>query len=99
MLLRPRRHDAEALVRADYHTRTLDLLVKGSDAPLYLGMLRDSILSTLETMPQLPVEEEVELRPEMLSGYQSVRDVGRPKSCLDELREHSRCAGATGVSQ
>ena len=66
VLLRPRRHDAEALVRADYHTRTVDLLVKGSDAPLYLGMLRDSILSTLETMPNLPVREEVELRPDML---------------------------------
>ena len=66
VLLRPRRHDAEALVRADYHTRTLDLLVKGTDAPLYLGMLRDSILTTLETMPQLPCEEKVELRPVML---------------------------------
>jgi len=78
VLLHPQRHDAEALVRADYHTRTLDLLIKGSDAPLYLGMLRDSILSTLETMPQLPFEEKVELRPDMradargLSGANSV---------------------------
>jgi hypothetical protein len=65
VLLRPRRHDSEALVRADYHTRTVDILVKGTDAPLYLGMLRDSILATLETMPQLPFREEVELRPDM----------------------------------
>ncbi len=65
VLLRPRRQDAEALVRADYHTRTIDILVKGTDAPLYLGMLRDSILATLEVMPQLPFEEKVELRPDM----------------------------------
>jgi GTPase SAR1 family protein len=65
VLLRPRRQDAEAHVRADYHTRTIDILVKGTDAPLYLGMLRDSILATLETMPQLPFEEKVELRPDM----------------------------------
>jgi signal recognition particle receptor subunit beta len=65
VLLRPRRQDAEALVRADYHTRTIDILVKGTDATLYLGMLRDSILATLETMPQLPFGEKVELRPDM----------------------------------
>jgi hypothetical protein len=65
VLLRPRRQDAEALVRADYHTRTIDILVKGTDATLYLGMLRDSILATLETMPQLPFEEKVELLPDM----------------------------------
>jgi hypothetical protein len=65
VLLRPRRQDSEALVRADYHTRTIDILVKGTDATLYLGMLRDSILATLETMPQLPFEEKVELRPDM----------------------------------
>jgi hypothetical protein len=65
VLLRPRLHHAEALVRADYHTRTIDILVKGTDATLYLGMLRDSILTTLETMPQLPFEEKVELRPDM----------------------------------
>jgi GTPase SAR1 family protein len=47
VLLRPRRQDSEALVRADYHTRTIDILVKGTDATLYLGMLRDSILATL----------------------------------------------------
>jgi hypothetical protein len=57
VLLRPRRQDSEALVRADYHTRTIDILVKGTDATLYLGMLRDSILAALETMPQLPFEE------------------------------------------
>ncbi len=65
ILLRPRRLEAEAFVRADYHTRTIDFLIKGGDGPLYLGMLRDSILSTLETMPQLPYEEKVELRPDM----------------------------------
>jgi GTPase SAR1 family protein len=65
VLLRPRRQDTEALVSADYHTRTIDILVKGTDATLYLGMLRDSILATLETMPQLPFKEEVELRPDM----------------------------------
>jgi C-terminal of Roc, COR, domain len=67
VLLRPRRQDSEALVRADYHTRTIDILVKGTDATLYLGMLRDSILATLDTMPQLPFEEKVELRPDMLT--------------------------------
>ena len=66
VLLAPRHHNTEALIRADYHARNLDIWVKGSDAPVYLGMLRDSILSTLETMPQLPFEEKVELRPEML---------------------------------
>jgi hypothetical protein len=65
VLLHPRRQDSEALVRAYYHTRTIDIRVKGTDAQLYLGMLRDSILATLETMPQLPFEEKVELRPDM----------------------------------
>jgi signal recognition particle receptor subunit beta len=65
VLLRPHRQDAEALVRADYHTRTIDILVGGTDATLYLGMLRDSILAALETMPQLPFEQKVELRPDM----------------------------------
>jgi signal recognition particle receptor subunit beta len=32
VLLRPRRQDTEALVRADYHTRTIDIRVKGTDA-------------------------------------------------------------------
>jgi hypothetical protein len=78
VLLRPRRQDAEAFVRADYHTRTFDFLIKGSDGPLYLGMLRESVLSTLETMPQLRYEEKVELRPDMrgdamdVSGENSV---------------------------
>jgi GTPase SAR1 family protein len=74
VLLRPRHNDAEALVRADYHTRNLDLWVTGSDAAVYLGMLRDSILTMLETMPNLPFEEKVELRPEML-----VEAIGRVK--------------------
>ena len=39
---------------------------EGQRCAVYLGMLRDSILTTLETMPQLPFEEKVELRPEML---------------------------------
>ncbi len=65
VLLRPKRLEAEAFVRADYHTRTIDFLIKGGDGPLYLCMLRDSVLSTLETMPKLPYEEKVELRPDM----------------------------------
>ena len=69
VLFRPqRRYDAEAFVRADYHIRTLDILAKGTDANLYLGMLRDCILRNLETMPLLPVEEKVELRPDMRVG-------------------------------
>jgi GTPase SAR1 family protein len=79
VLLRPRRQDCEALVRADYHTRTIDILVKGTDAPLYLGMLRDSILATLETMPQLPFEEKVELRPDMRT---TAVGPGRPDSSV-----------------
>ncbi len=66
VLLRPRRYRAEALVRADYHTRMLNLQLKGADATLYLGVLRHSIQSTLENMPDLTVREEVALRPEML---------------------------------
>ena len=65
VLLRPRRLEAEAFVRADYQTRSLNFLIKGSDGPTYLGMLRDNVLSSLETMPQLPFEEKVELRPDM----------------------------------
>ena len=78
VLLRPKRLEAEAFVRADYHTRTIDFFIKGADGPLYLGMLRESVLSTLETMPQLRYEEKVELRPDMradateLSGENSV---------------------------
>jgi C-terminal of Roc, COR, domain/TIR domain len=79
VLLRPRRHDCEALVRADYHTRTIDIRVKGTDATLYLGMLRDSILATLETMPQLPFKEEVELRPDMRT---TAVGPGRPDSSV-----------------
>jgi hypothetical protein len=87
VLLRPRRHFAEALVRADYHARTIDILVNGSDAPLYLGILRESILETLETMPRLPYEEKVELRPNMRTQV-----VGRPRadsSVWNRLRTHS----------
>ena len=65
VLLRPKRLEAEALVRADYHTRSIDFLIKGGDGPLYLGIMRDSVLATLETMPLLPYEEKVELRPDM----------------------------------
>jgi hypothetical protein len=65
VLLRPKRLEAEALVRADYHTRTIDFLIKGGDGQFYLGMLRESILATLETMPLLPYEEKLELRPDM----------------------------------
>jgi C-terminal of Roc, COR, domain/TIR domain len=75
VLFRPRRHDCEALVRADYHTRTIDIVVQRADAPLYLGMLRDSIIATLETMPQLPFEEKVELWPHMRTTA-----VGRERS-------------------
>jgi hypothetical protein len=66
VLLRPRRRDAEALVRADYHIRTIDFLINGRDGPSYLGTLRRSVLTSLETMPQLAFEEKIQLRPEML---------------------------------
>jgi hypothetical protein len=59
------RLDVEALVKADYHERNLDVLVSGSDAAMYLGLLRDGILKTLATMPELPFEENVRLRPDM----------------------------------
>jgi hypothetical protein len=78
VLLRPKRLEAQAFVRADYHMRTIDFHIKGGDGPLYLGMLRESVLATLETMPQLPYEEKVELRRGMrfnatdLSGENSV---------------------------
>ncbi len=66
VLLRPDRGiDAEALVMADYHNRNLDLLVTGSDAVMYLSLLRDGILKTLKTMPELPFEETVQVRPDM----------------------------------
>jgi hypothetical protein len=79
VLLRPRRQDSEALVRADYHTRTIDVRVKGTDAAFYLGMLRYSILATLETMPQLPFREEVELRADM---RMDAGGPGRPDSSV-----------------
>jgi hypothetical protein len=66
VLLNPKRYHARAFLRADYHRRTLDLRIKGSDATAYLGKLRDSILGRLESMPQLLFEEKVELRPDML---------------------------------
>jgi hypothetical protein len=66
VLLRPQpRLDAKALVKADHHERNLDILVSGSDAVTYLGLLHDSILKTLATMPELPYEENVRLRPDM----------------------------------
>jgi GTPase SAR1 family protein len=66
VLLRPRWLHSEALVCADYHTRNIDIRVKGTDAAIHLGMIRECILETLTTMPQLPFREEVELRPDML---------------------------------
>jgi hypothetical protein len=66
VLFRPGRGiDAEALVRADHHDRNIDVLVVGSDARQYLALVRDSIQRQLATMPKLPVEERVLLRPEM----------------------------------
>ena len=91
VLLRPqRRYDAEAFVRADYHTRTLDILAKGTDANLYLGMLRDCILRNLETMPQLPFEEKVQLRPDMRA------DAGAPGVLGDKpiMMDYGAIAGA-----
>lgn len=68
VLLRPRRLGAEALVKADYHARTMDIFVRGADANEYLGIIRDGIQRTLATMPELPFEEKVQLRPEMRAG-------------------------------
>ena len=65
VLLRPKRHDARALVRADHHTRNIDIFVRGTDANEYLVLIRDSILRTLDSMPELPFDEKVELRSEM----------------------------------
>jgi signal recognition particle receptor subunit beta len=94
VLLRPRRQDSEALVRADYHTRTIDILVKGTDATLHLGMLRDSILATLETMPQLPFEEKVELRPDVRSDAVGP---GRPEGSVWMPYEIIRTAQRSGL--
>jgi hypothetical protein len=94
VLLRPRRQDSEALVQADYHTRMIDIRVKGTDAPLYLGMLRDSILATLETMPQLPFKEEVELRPDM---RMTAVGPGRPNNSVWMPYEIIRTAQRSGV--
>jgi hypothetical protein len=60
--------DAEALVRADYHERNIDIRVKGSDALAYLGLIRHSILNMLLCMRDLPFEERVQLRPDMRKG-------------------------------
>lgn len=79
VLLRPDRRrglDAEALVRADYHDRTIDILVAGSDANAYLGHIRDSIHRTLITMPELRYEENVRLRPDMRVGSGELARVG-----------------------
>ncbi len=66
VLLRPGYgNDAEALIRADYHARNIEILVQGSDANAYLGVIRDGILRTLQTMPELPFEEKIRLRPDM----------------------------------
>jgi hypothetical protein len=75
VLLRPRRLDAEALVRADYHNRTVEILVKGSDANRYLGFVRDSILTTLQTMPQLRYEEKLRLDPFMRAYAEGQRNL------------------------
>jgi hypothetical protein len=95
VLLRPRRQDAEALVRADYHTRTIDILVKGTEATLYLGMLRDSILATLEAIPQLPFEEQVELRPDMRTNAVGP---GRPDSSVWISYEIIQTAQRSGLA-
>jgi hypothetical protein len=66
VLLRPSRGiDADALIKADYHERKIDVLVNGSDAVTYFGMIRDTVLKTLQTMPELRYEEKVQLRPDM----------------------------------
>jgi GTPase SAR1 family protein len=66
VLLRPeRRYDASALIKADYYERKLDIVVSGSDAQTYLGLIRDGILRILKTMPDLPYEEKLRLLPTM----------------------------------
>src|SRR5262249_55923310 len=78
VLLRPNSGvlDAEALVTADYHNRKVDILVKGTDAVEYLSILRDSIHRTLKTMPELPYEERVRLRPDMRSEDSELARIG-----------------------
>jgi GTPase SAR1 family protein len=79
VLLKARRGlDARALVKADYHERHVDLQVTGLDAARYLGILRDSILKTLETMPELPFEEKVQLRPSMRADREQSLRLGDP---------------------
>ena len=78
VLLRPRHREAEAFVRADYNSRTLDFFVKGAEAPSYLGSLRDSVLCILETTPQLAFEEKVELRSDMRVEVQGPAGAGKP---------------------
>jgi hypothetical protein len=68
--------------------------VKGTDATLYLGMLRDSILATLETMPQLPFEEKVELRADMRT---TAVGPGRPDSSVWISYEIIQTAQRSGV--
>jgi C-terminal of Roc, COR, domain/Ras of Complex, Roc, domain of DAPkinase len=94
VLLHPRRQDSQALVRADYHTRAIDILVKGTDAPLYLGMLRDSILATLGTMPQLPFGENVELGPDMRT---TAVGPGRPEGSVWMSYEIIQTAQRSGL--
>ena len=63
VLLRPKRLEAQAFVRADYHTRTIDFLIKGSDGPLYLGMLRESVLATSEPCRNCPTRRKSSCGP------------------------------------
>ena len=94
VLLHPRRQDFEARWPRPLSHRTIDLRVKGTDATLYLGMLRDSILATLETMPQLPFEEKVELRSDMRT---TAVGPGRPNSSVWMSYEIIQTAQRSGV--
>ena len=58
-------------------------------------MLRDSILRTLETMPQLPYEEKVELRPDMRAGAGALGlEALSAKSIMMDYGSHRRRAKA-----
>jgi signal recognition particle receptor subunit beta len=72
VFFRPQRGiDAEALVRADYHERRINICVRRSDAATYLGFIRDTILCTLATMPGLAYEERLLLRSTMRADADS----------------------------
>ena len=60
VLLRHRELQATALVRADYHERTLSIRVRGRDAKDYLHLLRDEALDILARL-QIDYEEKIEL--------------------------------------